>query len=81
VPPRKNTPAIVASFQLNEDELFTATITERANGRRTAALVRVKRTADGLHHHAVFEFGEHRAQAIASLLDEILRALNKRADG
>jgi hypothetical protein len=81
VPSRNNVPAIVASLQLSANEQLAATITERSDGRRTAALIRCKQTADGLHHHAVFEFGEHRAQAIASLIDEILRALNKGTNG
>ena len=68
-------PTIVATYELNPFESFVATISERPDGRRVASISRVKRTPDGLlRRMAVLEFGLHRTLAIASLVDEILRA-------
>ena len=78
VPPPRNEPTIIASFDLNPFEAFAVTLTERNDGRRTAALVRVKRTPDGLRRLSAFEFGTHRLLAISSLIDELMRAVATR---
>ena len=75
-PSRPAVPSIIASYELNPFESFTASLTERADGRVVCALSRIKRTpSGGLRRSAVFEFGEHRAVAVASLVDELLRAI------
>ena len=77
-----NIPTIVARYDLNSREALIATIADRPDGKKTAAITRVKRAGDGsLRRMAVLEFGAHRTQAIASLIDEILRELVRRNDG
>ncbi len=75
-PSRSAVPSIIATYELSPFESFTASLTERADGRVVCALSRIKRTpSGGLRRSAVFEFGEHRAVAVASLVDELLRAI------
>jgi hypothetical protein len=75
-PSRPAVPSIIATYELSPFESFVATVTERRDGRRICAISRIKRTpSGGLRRSAVFEFGEHRAVAVASLVDELLRAI------
>jgi hypothetical protein len=68
---------VVGEFELSPFESFVAEIYQR-HGRRVVAISRVKYGAAGPRRSAVFEFGEHRAQAVASLIDEVLRAIAAR---
>ena len=78
-PARSAIPSIVAQYQLNPFESFVATLTERSDGRRVCAISRIKQTVGGVRRMDTFEFGEHRAIAVASLLDELLRAIANRS--
>jgi hypothetical protein len=72
---RNGGPDIVAEFPISDFESFIVTLDRRRNGRRTAALVRVKRTDTGLRVLNAFEFGTNRILAISSLIDELARAI------
>jgi hypothetical protein len=78
VPARSATSVTVAEYPISPYESFTATFTERLDGRRVCAISRIKNTAGGPRRSQVFEFSEHRAIAVASLVDELLRALATR---
>ena len=69
---------VVAEYRLNRYESFVAELTTRADGRRVASIARIKCSASGSRRKAVFEFGERRAVVIASLIDELLRAIAAR---
>ena len=80
-PPRSATSVTVATYAISSYEAFTATLTERRNGQQVCALSRIKYTANGPRRSAVFEFSAGRAIAIASLIDELLRAIAQRNGG
>lgn len=58
-PARSVVPAVVAEYPLSPFESLIATLSERRDGRRVAAITRIKRTGDGsLRRMTVFEFGD-----------------------
>jgi hypothetical protein len=80
-PSQTELPSVVAEYGLGPFESLVATLSTRRDGRRVAAIVRVKNTPDGLRRMACLEWGEHRTIAVASLIDELLRAIAKRDGG
>ena len=78
VPARPVAPTTVATYQLSPYESFTASLTERPDGRKVCALSRIKNTPNGLRRMDTFEFSEHRLLAISSLIDELMRAVAER---
>jgi hypothetical protein len=75
--PRPSFQASSRNTALGPFESLVATLSTRRDGRRVAAIVRVKNTPDGLRRMACLEWGEHRTIAV----DELLRAIAKRDGG
>jgi hypothetical protein len=74
--PRSNDDCIVVSeFPLNHHQSFRAELVVRA-GKSMVSISRLKNTPNGARRTGqAFEFGAHRAAAMAKLLSEIVHAL------
>jgi len=81
IPSRDNSDGVtvVAEFPLSPFESFAATLRRGADGRQIAAISRIKYGADGVRRCGCLEWGAHRTHAVASLLDELLRAIADRS--
>jgi hypothetical protein len=75
-PPAVQASITVSEFPLNRHQSFRAEVIER-DGKHVVAISRWKITPAGVRRTGQsLEFGAHRAHAVASLLDEVLRMLN-----
>jgi hypothetical protein len=77
--PRSNDDCIVVSeFPLNHHQSFRAELVVRA-GKSMVSISRLKNTPNGARRTGqAFEFGAHRAAAMAKLLSEIVHAFRSK---
>ena len=80
-PSPRNEMSVIAEFPLSPFESFIAAVNIRDDGRRVASISRIKHVNGGLRRQSSFEFSEHHIEAIASLIDEIMRSIAQRNGG
>jgi hypothetical protein len=68
----------IAEFELSPHEAFRAEIRTARDGRRIVTISRWKLTPYPRRTGSCIEFAEHRINAIAGLLDQVLREIANR---